>query len=141
MAHAVFSDDWARACAEELNTREGYRQAGADWEGSVVLLMTADSAAGSREERRVLLDLWRGVCREARVASRADEEPARYVMAGAPDTWRRVLTGGLAPVMALITGKLTLTKGSLVELLPHVALARELVAAACAVDTVFPIED
>ena len=138
MAHPMFSDAWARACAQELNSREGYRQAGADWEGSVVLLMTADSDENESVERRVLLDLFRGECREARQASREDEAPARYVLAGSAKTWTQVLTGHLPPVMGLLTGKLTLSKGSLLELMPHVALARELVAAAAAVETEFP---
>lgn len=138
MAYPMFSDAWAGECARELNSREGYRHAGADWEGSVVLLMTADAAAGQPAERRVLLDLYRGVCRTAREATPGDEAPARYVLAGSPQTWTQVLTGHLSPVIALLTGKLTLSKGSLLELMPHVALARELVAAAAAVETEFP---
>ncbi len=134
MAHPIFSDGWAKACAQQLNDREGYRRAAATWEGSVVLLMTGDPPEAVERERRVLLDLWSGGCREARTAVPSDEEPARYVMAGSAATWAQVLTGRLAPLLALITGRLKLVKGSLAELLPHATLAQELVAAAREVD-------
>ena len=97
MGHPIFSDGWAKACASQLNDREGYRRAAATWEGSVVLLMTGDPPEAIDQERRVLLDLWSGGCREARTAVPSDEEPARYVMAGSPATWAQVLTGRLAP--------------------------------------------
>jgi len=129
----VFSDAWARACAEMLSAREAYRVAAANWEGAVVLVM-----AGEGSERRVFLDLWRGDCRAARAAELADEELARYVLSGTHAAWRQVLTGTLAPLLAIMTGKLRLTKGNLAELVPYAGVARELVAAAAAVPAVFP---
>lgn len=131
----IFSDAWARACAELLSGREEYRVAAATWEGAIVLVM-AGGAAGI--ERRVYLDLWRGDCRVARAAEAADEELARYVLSGTHIAWRQVLTGTLAPLLAIMTGKLKVTKGSLRELMPYAGVAKELVAAAAAVPAVFP---
>ncbi len=85
-------------------------------------------------ERPVFLDLWHGECREARVARAEDAEASRYVMAGDVEAWRQVLGGRTPPMLAFMTGKLKLTKGSLLELLPYVHAAKELVAAVAAVD-------
>jgi putative sterol carrier protein len=132
----VFSDDWARACAVALQQREGYRLAAAGWEGAVLLLMTA--IGPGLGERRVYFDLWHGDCRDARAATMEDEAAARYILSGTVVAWQQVLTGGVAPLVAIMTGRLRLTKGSLVELIPYVNAAKELVAAAAMVQSSFP---
>jgi putative sterol carrier protein len=132
----VFSDAWARACAELLNRQDGYRSAAAGWEVTVMLTMSSIEADGS--ERRVFLDLWRGECREARAAGPEDEALARYVLSGTVAAWQQVLTGRVAPLFAIMSGKLRLTKGSLMELFPYVTAAKELVAAAALVRASFP---
>jgi putative sterol carrier protein len=132
----VFSEAWARACAEILNRQDGYRTAAASWEVTVMLTMSSIEADGS--ERRVFLDLWRGECREARAAGPEDEAQARYILSGTVVAWQQVLTGAMAPLHAIMTGKVRLTKGSLLELLPYVNAARELVAAASLVQASFP---
>jgi putative sterol carrier protein len=136
MPFPVFSDDWATACADVINQSSAYRAAAATWEGALVLLMTPDRLPG--EERRVFLDLWHGDCRLARAAGLEDEASARYVLAGSESAWRLVLTGKVAPLLAIMTGKLRLAKGSLAELIPYTGAAKELVAAASAIDAVFP---
>lgn len=133
----IFSDGWAEACAERLNGTEAYRAAAAGWEGAVVLCMLAN---GGAEPLRAWLDLWHGECRVGRAASAADEDAARYVLSGSVGTWRAVLTGGAPPLLALMTGKLKLTKGILAELVPFAGAAQALVAAAAAVPATFPDE-
>jgi putative sterol carrier protein len=135
-ALAVFSDAWARACAARLNGMEGYRIAAARWETIIVLTMT--ELGEGLVERRVWLALSRGECREARAAHPEDEDTARYVLSGSAETWRQVLGGALPPLMAIMTGKLRLAKGSLMELVPYVNAARELVSAAALVPALFP---
>ncbi|MEO8634552.1 MAG: SCP2 sterol-binding domain-containing protein [Gemmatimonadales bacterium] len=133
MPHPIFSDAWARACAERLNARDAYRAAAATWEGAILLRM--HKAGG--EARRVFLDLWHGECRAARAGTAEDEEAARYILDGEPAAWEQVLTGRVAPLLAIMTGKLKLAKGSLAELLPYVNAAKELVSAAAEVDAIF----
>jgi len=135
MSLEIFTDDWARACAEAINANDAYRSAAATWEGAVLLQITGTEPDSGR---RVFLDLWRGECREARAGSDADEAAARYVLAGEWTSWRLVLTGGMAPVMAIMMGKLRITKGSLPELLPHVESARQLVLSVASVAAIFP---
>jgi putative sterol carrier protein len=136
MPYLVFSEAWAVACAEVINRSGAYRAAATTWEGALVLLMTPEKVPG--EERRVFLDLWHGDCRSARAATVDDEAAARYVLAGTESSWRLVLTGRTAPLLAIMTGKLRLAKGSLAELIPYTGAAKELVTAASAIEAIFP---
>lgn len=131
----VFSDRWARACAAAINANEAYRAAATAWEGAVILHVVARDPAG---ERRVYLDLWRGECRQARVGTEEDDASARYILAGEGRTWQQLLSGSTPPMMAIMTGRLRLTKGTMTELLPHVESARQLVVSVASVTAVFP---
>ena len=135
MSLHVFSDEWARACAEAINDNPAYRAAAATWEGAVLLHIAASDPDG---ERRVWLDLWRGECREARSATVTDEDSARYILSAGLTVWQQVLTGSTAPMMAIMMGKLRITKGSLAELLPHVESAKQLVVSAASIEASFP---
>lgn len=134
----VFTEEWSRACCESLNRREGYRSAAADWEGAVVLVMERDPALGVEEERAVYLDLHRGECRGARLATEAELEKAPYVMRATPAVWRHLLDREVEPVTALTQGKLRLARGSVFALAKYASAARELVAAAAGVEALFP---
>jgi len=129
MPHPLFSAAWARACADTINIRPAYREAAATWEGAVLLVMHPDPAVGVDAERRVFLDLWHGECRDARTATVQDADAARYILSGAAGDWIQVLTGKVPPLMAIITGRLKLTKGNILTLLPYAHAAKELVAA------------
>jgi len=133
----AFSEGWAREWCRQLNDRTAYRSAAASWEGSVALVMTRDASARS-ESKAVFLDLWHGECREARVGTPEDLESATYVLSGTAGAWRSVLSGSLAPLMAVMTGKIRLTRGSTASLMPYAAAARELVATAMDMEAGFP---
>lgn len=132
----IFSGEWAAICARTLNEGGEYRTVASAWEARIVLTMTGVGADGA--ERRVWLDLFQGSCREARAALAEDESEARYVLSGTAESWRMVLSGALPPLTAILTGKLRLAKGSVMELVPWVSAARELVRAAAAVPATFP---
>lgn len=140
MAEKVFSDDWATAWADALNSSEDYRNAAAKWEGAIVIVMGADSAMGIPEKMAVYVDLWHGECREARVASEEDFEVAPYIISATPENWRSILKGNLDPIHALVGGKLQLEKGNMISMLPYVKAAKELVIIAARVETEFPEE-
>jgi putative sterol carrier protein len=132
----MFSDDWAAACAKALAASEGFREAARNWRGTILLRLSSE--LDPARARRVFLHLAEGDCHEARAASPEDEVLADYVLDGSLATWRDLLSGALAPLMAVLGGRLTLVKGSLIALIPHAGMARELVAAATRVDTGFP---
>jgi putative sterol carrier protein len=137
MSYEMFTHDWAVACGDQINANEEYRKAAQAWRWPMVLTMTADAKLGV-PERSVFLDLFEGVCREARSARPDDVTAASYVIGADPRTWKQVLERDLEPIFGLMRGKLKLVKGSLVSLLPYVSAAKEMVVAASYVDTRYP---
>ncbi len=137
MSHEVFTDTWAEVWAEELAASTPYREAATKWEGSLALVLTADTVTS---ERAVFIDLWHGQCRMARSASREDLEQADFLIRSDLATWKRVLDNDLDPMFGLMSGKLQLTRGSLAKLTPYLTASRELVKAAARVDSIFPDE-
>jgi putative sterol carrier protein len=135
MTLELFSDRWARQWCEGLNASAAYRAAASGWQGAVALVMTATD---DEDSRAVYMDAAGGVCRVARSATEADLVDAAYVFEAAPAVWREVFSGRTAPAMALFSGKLRHTRGSLATLMPHAGAARELIAAAAAVPGRFP---
>lgn len=133
----AFTEEWCTACCERLNAREAYRAAAMEWEGSVVLLMTADAAQGVVADRAVFIDLHRGTCRGSRMAADADLAAAAYVFRADPATWKRLLAGG-DPVQAVMAGGLRLARGNLFTLAKFAGAAREMVAAAGEAGGTFP---
>lgn len=134
----VFTEEWSRACCESLNRHPGFREAAAEWTGAMVLVMERDAALGVEEERAVYLDLHRGECRGTRAAAEEELARAPYVMRAAPTVWRQVLAGELDPVSAVMQGKLRLARGNALALARYASAAREVMAAAAAVDATFP---
>jgi putative sterol carrier protein len=137
MAAELFGEEWARAWGEELSRSEAYRAAAATWEGAMIFGMTPDESLGVGTPRRVLLDLWHGACRAAR-AVEEDLAEVPYVVIGGPAVWKEVLEGTIEPLRALMSGQLKLARGSVARLLPYIAAARELLAAARRIPTEFP---
>lgn len=138
MIPEVFTQGWAEAWCTALNASAAYREAAATWEGAVALVMTADAEAGVPDQRAVFLDVARGTCGGARVADDADLAAARYVIEATPSAWQSMLSGAVAPLMALMTGRLRLSRGNFAALLPYANAARELVATAGEVPCRFP---
>ena len=138
MTEPLFSASWATAWRDALNRSAAYRAAAADWCDSLVVTLRPDPGLGVPRAQSVFLDLLEGECREARPATPADFEAADFVIEAAPSVWKDVLGGTLAPLTALALGRLRLAKGSMADLLPFVAAARELVAAASSLDTEYP---
>ena len=131
----VFSAPWAAQCAEAIRASAAYRLAAAAWEGDLVFRMNRDAPA---EPRAVYFDLWHGECRDVRLASVEDQASARFLIEGAEDVWRQVLEGQLAPLLALMTGRLKLSRGRVADLAPYATSARELLVALSGIGAKFP---
>jgi len=131
----LFSPDWARLWREEINRSAEFRAAGAGWEGTLVLRMAADPDDGDRRPPAVLVDLAGGTCRAARAASDEDERAAGFVIVAGAATWHDLFAGRADLVFSIIRGRFSLARGTLAELVPHVAAARALLAAAGRVAT------
>ena len=131
----AFSGPWAEAWGDALNHSPSYRTAAATWEGTLV---AAAVDADGTLMAAIYLDVWHGDCRQARAATAADLEAADFSLAAAPPAWRDLFEGRIAPVMALLTGRIQLTKGELTRLLPYGAAAKELMTIASTLETSYP---
>lgn len=138
-APEVFTAPWCDAARAALEGQEAFRAAAAAWPGgAVVLEMAADAAHGIGAERAVWLELGGGGRPVAHVSSAVERAGAPYLLRADPATWKRLLSGEIDPVSAVMGGRLRLVRGDLFTLAKHAAMARELVAAAAAAGGVFP---
>ena len=135
----VFTTDWATALCNNINNNEAYRESSQNWEGSLVMQI-ANVSQEDGTPKAVFLDLWHGKCRKAYVAQQNDTESADYVLSANADSWNEVLHGQIAPIMALMRGKIKLQKGSLATLTRYANSAKELVKSAQNLNANIPSE-
>ncbi|MCS7082084.1 MAG: SCP2 sterol-binding domain-containing protein [Bacteroidetes bacterium] len=119
MGDELFTQERLQRWCQALNASSEYREAARDWEGALALIAIQDGV-----ERVAYLDLHRGTCRGARLASPQEAEAAAYVLVGDRQVWEQVLFSGLDPVLALMSGKLRLRKGNPLSLSRYMAAAR-----------------
>lgn len=129
----AFSEAWADAWCQRLNSDPRIARGAQGWEGSVALVMT-----GPRHDRAVWLDLSSAGCREARPANDQDLKTARFLLSGSAQAWKGVLSGHIAPLQALLTGQLRLDRGSVAALIPYAGLARDLLDLAASMPAEWP---
>jgi putative sterol carrier protein len=132
----AFSQEWASLWCATLNGDLAYREAASGFTGRVGVVMSQSAAKGA-PARTVLLDLAHGQCQGAKSLAGEAVDEADYVLAGTARAWQEVLGGRQNPLSALMTGKLRLTKGSLAALVPHSAMARELIRIAVGIPSSF----
>jgi len=130
--YKLFSEDWAKAMRESVNHSEAYHKASTNWNaGPLAFVMEAAPNQGFEAPVAVLLDLYRGICRASRALSTSEAmREAVFVIQGNYSAWMDVLSGHAAPLMMLTNGRLKLSKGALIRLLPHTRSASELVRCA-----------
>ena len=133
----AFSENWARSWCQALNSDPAFRSAAGAWEGDVTLVMTQSSAA-TAPHRAVRVDIRLGECLTAKTATDADIAEGSYVLTATGTAWSEVLSGRQNPLTALMTGKLRLTRGSIVALMPYGAMARELIRLAMEMNASLP---
>lgn len=122
----LFSHSWAAALERVLTQSDDYRRAAAGWKGALLFTLEPDAALGFASERLLFLDLLHGSPRAIRPALPQDAGAASFALNGAAAVWLDLLEGRLEAGTALMGGKLRLTRGSLFQLLPHLAAARAL---------------
>lgn len=140
MGYEIFTDAWADAWKDELNRSDKYKKAGRTWEWPLVLLMEADPDQGIPRDRAIYVDLYHGECREARVATGDDLSRVSYIVKADPDTWRDLRDGRIEAIGAILRGRMSLQKGSMLVMARYVGAANELTRAVSRIDTVFPLE-
>jgi putative sterol carrier protein len=131
MTAAMFTDDWARAWADELNGSQAYQAAAADWHGSICFKLRSRDP---REERKIFLDLQEGQCLAARSATEQDLQDARFILSARERVWRRLVEGRSDPLVVLMTGLIRFEKGRLTDFAGQGKAAQELMRAAQRID-------
>ena len=128
----LFSEGWALKLMEAINNNPAYYKASTRWEaGKLAFVMEANARFGFVKPAAVLLDLHKGICREAHaVPLETALEQASFVIETDYNHWMNILAGKSQPLMMLMTGQLKLKKGSMAKLMPFTQSAQELVHSA-----------
>ncbi|PZN12790.1 MAG: Fis family transcriptional regulator [Bacillota bacterium] len=138
MAYPAFTQEWAQAYKDRINENPRYREAARNWEWPLAFVLEAEPSLGIEEDRAIVLDLYRGECRDARLATRDELDGVPYVISADAYTWKQVVDGRLDPLAAMLRGKLKIVKGNMAVLAGYVTAAKELVNSAQQVETEFP---
>lgn len=125
----LLSEEWAQALQVALNDSKDYYRASTGWtKGAVALVMEAAPEKGYPTGEAVLLDLYRGKCREAHNMPVAEaKRQARFVLESNYDNWMSVLEGKSPVIPMIVRGKIRLTRGALLQLMPFTKSSQELV--------------
>ena len=134
MTYKFPSDEWVNEYMHQLNTSPDYERAGKDWERDILFVSEPDRA--HPEYAYFYLDLYHGKCREARLLSGPDEKKTGYIISTPFSTWRKIISGELDPIQALMTRKLKL-QGDLMLLMRYPKAAMEMFACVKRVPTNF----
>ncbi len=146
------SEEWIVAFKDKINSNPNYKESGANWEhGTISLIMQFDQDMLDRMKKDpvlskqmkagetavgVWLDLYHGVCKEAKRVSAEEAQKAKFVIQGEYPRWKSVMKKELDPVKGMMQGKLKL-KGDLPTIVRFVKAAQDLVDSATMVDTKF----
>ena len=128
----AFSEEWAKSVCEKINSNSDYKSAALDINWNLILSMNDGNI-----DCRVFIDLKDGTCANARIASESDIESAEFIISASKDSWQKILSNNLDPMMAVMTKKLELKKGNVGSLVKNVDAAKELIKSASKVDTEF----
>jgi len=136
-AHSFPSAEWVAAYGAAISASEDYRQASAEWtHGPVALVVPANPLIGVPEDVGIWLDLDRGVCRDARVVTRAEAQKAAFVLTAEYRFWKQIIKKELGPIAGIMQRKVAL-QGSLPIVVRFIKSAEALVDAATRVPTRF----
>ena len=125
---AIFpSMEWLQSLDEKLNSDERYADIAKKWEGDIVIVIEPE---GNLKERRIFyLDLWHGKCRGVTELADSSEKDAVFTLTATYENIKRILTGKLDPMQAMMTRKLTV-KGNLAVMMRSVPTVLDFVRCA-----------
>ena len=127
---AIFpSMDWLNELETKLNTDEHYAEIAKKWEGDMIIVIEPE---GNLVEKKIYyIDLWHGKCRGVAELKDVAEKKAMFVLTAAYENLKRILTGKLDPMQAMMTrklfvrGNLAVMMRSVPTVLDFVRVARE----------------
>ena len=139
MAYDAYSPEWAEAFKTEINSSAVYRQAAANWEGSVGLVVLAEPDKNVPDDMGIFLDLWHGEARDVRICSREDAEAAQFVITGSYSRWKKVATKELDATKRIMLVQLKL-KGDFPTLVRYTKASQEMTECTTRVEVNWPDE-
>jgi len=125
---AIFpSLDWLNELDAKLNTDTRYADIAKKWEGDMVILIEPE---GNLKEQCIFyLDLWHGKCRGVAELKDISEKKAAFVLKATYENIKRIVTGKLDPMQAMMTRKLTV-QGSMAVMMRSVPTVLDFVRCA-----------
>lgn len=123
-----FTEKWTLACVDLINSDVRYKEHGKDWNNPIRFVATS-----TNETKAVWLNLVNGVCIEGFSGTKALEAPTSFEIKADERTWAILLDTNADPLVAIMTGKLKLSKGSLFTLSRHTTSAKDLVRIASSI--------
>ena len=124
------TEEWAQAFMEKLNNDEQYGRIAQNWEGDFYFIIESDE--GLAEKIVYYFDLWHGKCRAAFVVEDMNARNPEFVLSAPYGNFKRVVSGEMHPMQALMTRKLHV-EGSMAVLMRNVPTVLDFVR--CARDT------
>lgn len=133
------STEWVVAYKDAINANPDYKKAGKDWgHGAVAMVVKAEPSVGIAEDLAMLLDVHQGECRACTLClAKEAEATAPFVVVASYAQWKQVIKREIDPTMALMQGKLKLTKGHMPTMVKYVNASKQLVESTARVSTKF----
>ena len=125
---AIFpSMDWLNELDVKLNTDARYAEIAKKWEGDMTIVVEPE---GNLKERRIFyLDLWHGKCRGVAELKDVSEKKPTFVLTATYENIKRIMTGKLDPMQAMLTRKLSV-QGNLAVMMRSVPTVLDFVRCA-----------
>ncbi len=121
------TSEWTQTFMEKLNRDEQYGQIAHKWEGDILFIIQPEGVLN--DQVRLYFDLWHGKCREAYLVSEEDAQKPAFVLQAPYENFKRILTGELHPMQALMTRKLSV-QGNMATLMRSVPTVLDFVRCA-----------
>jgi putative sterol carrier protein len=139
VAYDAYSPEWAEAFKNEINKSPVYRQAAANWEGTVGLVILAEPDKNVPEDMGIFLDLWHGEARDVRITSRPEAEAAQFVITASYSRWKKVAKNEMDATKGIMLGQLKL-RGDFPTLVRYTKASQELTECTTRVEVNWPDE-
>jgi putative sterol carrier protein len=102
---AIFpSLEWLNELDAKINSDVHYAEIAKKWESDMTVVVEPE---GNLKEKKIYyLDLWHGKCRGVAELKDVSEKKAAFVLTGTYENLKRIMTGKLDPMQAMMTRKL-----------------------------------
>ncbi len=128
------SPQWAEKYCMELNRSQQYRSAARGWVWPILFIATdlpeELKSMYPSGKPGFILDLYNGECRGYRFYSDASQASAPFVLTARYSDWIDIISGKTNPILALMKGKIRVSRGQMGLIVRYANAAVEMVKAA-----------